>query len=184
MNMTDLMNDGANALLNQTSTRGIRWEEIGKGVWVTGKIKGHKVEQCTKWDPKGGPEGKGAWTNEPDSFDDGNPKMQIVIDWQTNLSDGPDDTGLRTMRSGYSKRDGSIIGAIRAALGAAGAPGLEHEADLGLCWSEGEGRTGDPRLFVGAYKRPVTQVPGNNGNGGGQVPANPFADNGVSSADI
>lgn len=165
--MSDRMTDGANALLNQTSAQGIKWADIGQGVWVRGKVKDHDMQQCTKWDAK-----NEKWTDEPDCWDDGKPKMQIVVDWMTDLRDpsNEDDDGRRTLRSGAYKKPGTIIGAIREAVTAAGAPGLEHGADLALMWQSGEGRSGDPRQFIAAYKRPVTPVPGN-----GAPAGDPFA---------
>jgi hypothetical protein len=172
--MSNQNNDGANALLNRSGTRGIKWEDVGQGVWVTGTILDHGTEVCKKWDAR-----EQKWSNEDDAWDDGQPKMQIVIELQTNLRDpeSDDDDGRRSLRSGpYSTRGKrNIIDATRSALAAAGAPGLEHGAQYAIRWVAGAGKSGDPRTFDVAYKRPVTPVP--NGNGKGQAPANedPFA---------
>jgi hypothetical protein len=110
--------------------------------------------------------------------------MQIVIELQTNLRDpdSDDDDGRRTLRSGpYSTRGKrSVIDATRTALAAAGAPGLEYNADYAIRWADGEGRSGDPRQFEVRYKRPVTAVD----NGTGDTPDDPFATSGVTAADI
>lgn len=177
-----MSNDGANALLNRQSSRGLSWVDIGLGVWVKGTILDHGQEQCRKWDAK-----NEKWSDELDTWDDGSAKLQIVIELQTDLRDpeSDDDDGKRTLRSGpYSTRGKrNIIDATREALKVAGAPGLEHGAEYAIRWSGGAGRSGDPRTFDVAYRRPVTPV-GTNGNGQAMANDDPFADNGVSSADI
>lgn len=147
--------DGANALLNRTTSRGFKWDEIGKGTWVKGTIIEHGVEQCRKWDAR-----ESKWTDQPDFWDAGDPKMQIVVELQTDLHDDEDDDGKRTLRSGpyTTKGSASIIDATRVALAIAGAPGLEYGAQYAIRWASGEGKSGDPRRFDVVYRRPTLPV--------------------------
>lgn len=101
-------------------------------------------------------------TNALSFWDDGSPKMMLVVVLQTDLNDGPEDDGCRSvyLRAGNfvavkGKGTSSMV-AVKDAIRRAGASGLEVGANLTLQWS-GEGKAPNkgfnaPKLYSASYQ--------------------------------
>lgn len=93
-------------------------------------------------------------TDEPAVWPDGNPKMQLVVTLQTELSDGADDDGLRRIYAPKSNAPGSMFAAIREAVSTAGSK-LAKGATLVVQFSGTEPASNpkfnDRKLYTAAY---------------------------------
>lgn len=126
---------------------------------VVGTITDQEVRQQTDLD-----------TNKPLFWDDGRPRMQLVVTLQTDLRDDGDDDGLRRL---YVKGK-SLTDAVREAVRLAGARGLETGGRLKVAYV-GDGVPSKkgftaPKLYLAEYARPSQQAATEFLNGGGQQP--------------
>lgn len=131
----------ANELLMSAGVPSAKFPEIG--ATVSGRIiKKPVVQQMRDFE-----------TNEPLTYEDGNPKQQIVITLETNLSEDDDDDGVRNL---YAKAQ--MQAAIRAAVRKSGARGLEVGGQLTVTYHAdrpSQNRRMKPtKLFKAAYIPP------------------------------
>ena len=97
--------------LFDSSSKGLKFDTIG--VQHTGTVKAAPRErQQTKFG-----------SQEPDFWPNGDPKMQILVDLQTNLRESADDDGERTLYVASKNMRRAIGEAIRAAGASDIAPG-------------------------------------------------------------
>ncbi|ASR85267.1 hypothetical protein I5H06_gp37 [Mycobacterium phage SirPhilip] len=94
-------------------------------------------------------------TNEPLTWKDGSPRMQLVVTVQTDLNDPEvdDDDGLRRL---FVK--GEMRKAVQKAVIAAGAKGLDVGGELYLTYvgdGEKKGHLTPPKLYSATYKKPA-----------------------------
>ncbi|AHB79600.1 hypothetical protein PBI_VALIDUS_70 [Mycobacterium phage Validus] len=94
-------------------------------------------------------------TNEPLTWKDGSPRMQLVVTVQTDLNDPEieDDDGLRRL---FVK--GEMRKAVQKAVIAAGAKGLDVGGELYVTFvGEGEkqGNLSAPKLYRAEYRKPA-----------------------------
>lgn len=113
-------------------------------------------------------------TKEPMFWPDGNPQLQVVVDLATDQYDpnDPTDDGLRTLYLGSKK----ILAAVRGAVAAAGAKGLEPNGRLYVKYTHDgappvrQGGTGGfpPKEYEARY-----QAPGSTADAFASVAADP-----------
>lgn len=119
------------------------------GFTVTGKIVSTEVRQQTSLE-----DGK------PLTWDNGDPRMQLVVTLATDIADDEDDDGRRAVYVKGSKQSGSksLHDAVRAAVQAAGARGLEPGGTLSVSYigSEPAKTRGfsDRKLWGATYRAP------------------------------
>ncbi|QJD50470.1 hypothetical protein SEA_CHRIS_68 [Mycobacterium phage Chris] len=94
-------------------------------------------------------------TNEPLTWKDGSPRMQLVVTLQTDLTDPDveDDDGMRRL---FVK--GEMRKAVQKAVIAAGAKGLDVGGELALTYigdGEKKGHLTPPKLYRATYKKPA-----------------------------
>ena len=95
-------------------------------------------------------------TGEPLTFSDGQPRMQLVIELQTDSADGADDDGRRTVYCKWRTTQ-----AIKNALREAGAKTLQEGATLKIKYvGDGEAKKGfaPPKEFKAKYEKPTAVV--------------------------
>jgi hypothetical protein len=111
-------------------------------------------------------------TKKPKFWDDGQPMMQVVVTLQTSLRDPSveNDDGTRNV---YIK--GDMQRAVRDALRAAGAKGLEVGGTLTIVFVGEEPTEGDPKKLYQATYVPAASAYINNGNAQGQAQQQPDA---------
>ncbi|MGA6128803.1 MULTISPECIES: hypothetical protein [unclassified Microbacterium] len=89
--------------LFESSSKGVKFDTVGAS--ITGTVKAAPRErQQTKYG-----------TQEPDFWPNGDPKMQILVDLQTDRREDPNDDGERTLYVASPKMRKAIGEAIRAA---------------------------------------------------------------------
>lgn len=97
-------------------------------------------------------------TGKPKVFDNGDPMMQIVVQVQTDLRD-PNDSTDDGVRAFYLK--GQMQAAVRDAVRAAGAKGLEPGGFLAIRYEKDEpnsrGRGKDKKVYAAKYTAPAAQ---------------------------
>lgn len=97
-------------------------------------------------------------TNKPLTWDDGRPRMQLVVQVQTDERDSQnaEDDGVRSL---YVKGK-SLTNAVREAVRKAGAPGLEVGGVLTVTYvADGQADRGNPpKLYTASYQRPVARA--------------------------
>lgn len=97
-------------------------------------------------------------TGKLKTWDDGRPKMQLVVTLQTTLRDDAEDDGLRRI---YVKGK-SLTDVVRDAVRKAGAQGLEVGGQLRVQYvgdGEAANRSLDPpKLYAAEYARPQQQA--------------------------
>ena len=102
-------------------------------------------------------------TKKPLTWDNGDPMMQLPITLDTARGKCPEraetaeDDLVRTL---FITKGKSMFAAARAALRKANVNDFEVGGSLYVCWTSGEGRTGDARQYEMYYEAPV-------GNSGG-----------------
>ena len=133
-----------NALIMGTGARSASFKNHGDRVW--GTIISSEVRQQTDFD-----------TSQLLFWDDGKPRLQVVITVQTDISDDDDDDGLRAI---YAK--GQMLKAIGDACRKAGAKGISEGGRLLVQYvSDAEpkrrGMSGAKQYFA-KYEPPVTMV--------------------------
>ncbi|AEK09876.1 hypothetical protein FGG30_gp066 [Mycobacterium phage Pixie] len=94
-------------------------------------------------------------TNEPLTWKDGSPRMQLVVTVQTDLNDPEieDDDGMRRL---FVK--GEMRKAVQKAVIAAGAKGLDVGGELFVTYvgdGEKKGNLTPPKLYSATYKKPA-----------------------------
>lgn len=143
----------ANQLLMGSGIKSIKWRDHQIGHTVIGTIcEPPKVEQMKKYQ-----------SDELDFWPSGDPKMQIIVVLQTELRDDAEDDGRRRLYI-----EPRMMSAVRDAVKAAGAKGLEVGGRLAIRWVSGTGMgEGNARQFTAEYAAPVVD-PGSLLNGGSQ----------------
>lgn len=136
------------------------------GSHVSGTVIDMKEVQETNYD-----------TKEPETWSNGDPKMQYRVTLQTELRDpaNPQDDGQRDIYlNGYRKphpktgTSGTLYAVLQSVQQATGTTSLQPGGKLTLQWISGMGFTGDPRHYQAWYEAPAIDL------GGGQPP-NPAA---------
>jgi len=97
-------------------------------------------------------------TGQPAFWSDGNPKMMVAVTLDTDLAEEAGDDGTRRVYLRGSKGDSSL-GAVRAAVKAAGATKLEVGGRLQLAYTgDGERKQkgwNAPKLYAAKYTPPA-----------------------------
>jgi hypothetical protein len=95
-------------------------------------------------------------TGKPLFWDDGKPRNQLVVQIGTDARDDADDDGVRSI---YIKGK-SLTNAVREAVKAAGAPGLEVGGILSITYTgDGKAERGmPPKLYTAEYRRATAQA--------------------------
>lgn len=143
-------NQDANALLMGDSSPGLKFENIG--VSYTGTVIAEPTTS-QQTDIK---------TKLPETWPDGSPKMQILVQLQTTLRDpaNPEDDGIRTL---YIKGK-NLTNAVRDAVKASGARGI-HKGGVLTVQYVGDGQASavgfnPPKLYAAAYQPPAMSFAG------------------------
>jgi len=119
------------------------------GATVTGTVVSTEIRQQTDME-----------TGKPLEWENGDPRMQLVVVVQTDTRDDEDDDGRRAIYVKGSKSVGSksVHDAVRAAVQAAGAKGLEPGGTLTMAYIGDEpSKTrgfNDRKLWAAQYKVP------------------------------
>jgi hypothetical protein len=135
-----------NAWLMGTGGRSAKFEK--EGDIVVGFIQHTEVRQQIDLD-----------TSKPAFWDDGNPKMQLVVTLETELREDDDDDGLRNL---YVR--GQLQKAVADAVRRAGARGLAPGGKLGVKWvstaePKKRGHNG-AKQYTAKYEPPTQPVDG------------------------
>ena len=136
--------------------RAAKFENVGDQ--VTGTVTFYDVVQQTAME-----------TNEPLTWSDGKPRMQMIIDIQTDLGDGDEDDGIRRVYAkggNYEVAEGtgtSLKDAIRDAVKKAGSKNFETGATLTVAFT-GMGKKTNrgfaaPKLYRARYEVPKQSTP-------------------------
>jgi hypothetical protein len=145
------MTNDPNAFLMGAGGRSATFPDIGTE--YDGYIVSYEMRQQT--DFKSG---------QPLLWNDGNPRMQLVVTIHTNLQEDADDDGMRTL---YIK--GNMQKAVKDAVAKAGARGIAIDGRLFVRYT-GDGEKPDPKLnapkfYIAKYLAPVQAIPGDPGDG-------------------
>jgi hypothetical protein len=125
------------------------------GTRIAGKVLGLSEVQSTEYK-----------TGKPETWDNGDPKMQYRITLQTDLRDpaNPTDTGVRDVYldgarkvrdNGTQSKLCAVLEAVRAVTGGTA---LSVGGFLELVWVSGMGFEGDPRNFQARYQAPSIEL--------------------------
>jgi hypothetical protein len=138
------MNDDVNNFLMGTGGRSASFKNINDRVW--GEIVHTELRQQTSFEE-----------NTPLFWDDGKPRMQLVVTLQTDLAEDEDDDGVRKI---YAK--GQMLQAIRKAIVKAGEKQIRSGGRLLVQYvSDAEpkrkGMSGAKQFFA-KYEAPVYAV--------------------------
>jgi hypothetical protein len=100
-------------------------------------------------------------TKAPETWPDGSPKMQVLVQMSTTLRDPakPEDDGTRTL---YIKGK-ELTNAVRAGIQASGANGLHTGGVLTVAYiADGQAQPGmnPPKLYVAQYQPPAASFAG------------------------
>jgi len=141
--------DEVNEFLNAGGAKSFPFEKMGD--MVTGEIVDAVKRQQTSLD-----------TGVPQFWDDGNPKMMIVVTLATDLRDDADDDGHRTiyLRGGSPQvaegKGTSSLRAVQEAVKKSGSKkGIELGATLSLAWTGNgpkKGGLNPAKLYSAAFK--------------------------------
>lgn len=148
-----MSNTDVNAYLFGTSAKAFSFDSIGDV--CRGKVVSAEMRQQTSIE------------GQPLTWDDGRPRMQLVVTLQTQLHDDDDDEGIRTLYAkggrfevaigeGTSMRD-----AIAEAMKAAKAKSLDPGDELAVAFTgEGKARRGysAPKLYKASFRKGATSV--------------------------
>lgn len=116
-------------------SRYVKWDDLDKGASVTGTIVKTDLRQARKYQ-----------STDLDFWDDGKPKMQVVITLATTLRDpsDPEDDGERNVSVNlWSGQKRALVEACKKASVAEPQVGQTFTAT----WVSGVGKSGDPRIF-------------------------------------
>ena len=124
--------------------------------------------QARKWDPNG----KG----EPDTWPDGQPKMQAAIKLQTDGRDpeDPDDDGVRNLRVQVAgaRKPGSMLNAINTAVAATGNREPAIGGTLAVRYVQNDPQSKNPqnprKMYQARYTPPASGAWGDGWNTAGQ----------------
>lgn len=127
------------------------------GVRVAGRVLGLAEVQATDYQ-----------TGKPETWDNGDPKMQYRVTLQTDLRDpsNPTDAGVRDVYldgsrkqrdNGTKSRLCAVLDAVRAVTGGTS---LAVGGYLELVWVSGMGFSGDPRNYEARYMAPQIELGG------------------------
>lgn len=99
-------------------------------------------------------------TGEPKTWKDGNPMMQLVVTLQTDQHEDDEDDGVRRLfAKGSGRNSKTAVGAIRAAVQAAGAKTLEVGGRLQMAYTgDGVPSTAGfnpPKEYAARYQPPA-----------------------------
>ena len=141
------MTTTANDFLLGGASASAKFENVGDT--IAGRITSTEVRQQTD-----------LATGQPLTWDNGDPRMQLVVHLATDLRDDDDDDGNRAIYVKGSKAPGSksLHDAVRSAVQAAGAKGLETGGTLTVNFvgeEPSKTRGFNPRkLYEATYKAP------------------------------
>lgn len=145
--------DEVNDFLLGGGAKAFPFEKLGD--MVTGEIVDAQKRQQT-----------GLEDNKPQFWDDGNPKMMLVITLQTDIRDDDEDDGQRTvyLRGGKPQvaegKGTSTLEAVKEAVKKSGSKnGIEVGATLSLAWTGNAPKKGGlspAKLYSAAFK-PASQ---------------------------
>lgn len=148
--------DDANEFLMSTGAKAFPFENVGDA--VTGTIVSMQKRQQTDMQ-----------TGKPAYWDNGDPKMMLMVTLQTELQDDDEDDGVRTvyLRGGnhtaVSGTGTSSLNAVRDAVKRSkSAAGIQDGATLTLSFT-GIGKASSkgfnpPKLYTATYKAPTYAV--------------------------
>lgn len=103
-------------------------------------------------------------SGNPLNWENGDPRLQLVVALQTELRDDPDDDGIRNLYVKGSKdpKSQSLHAAVAAAVQKAGAKGLELGGTLTVTYvADGVASTrgfNPPKKYEATYERPDTSA--------------------------
>jgi len=148
--------DDANDFLFGGGAKAFTFENIGDK--VTGEIKVMKKQQQTDMT-----------TGEPSFWNNGEPKMMLRIELQTDLQDSDDDEGMRSvyLRGGnYVAVKGSGTSSLLAVKDAVRRSGSSNGIELGGILTlehSGLGQAANkgfnaPKLYVASYRAPMASI--------------------------
>ena len=113
-------------------TRFVKWNEVGDQ--YSGRVIRAEVRQATKFQ-----------SDQPDTWDDGTAKNQVVIAIATTLKEDDDDTGERAVVVNlWGKQKAALAKACKDAGVKEPLPGMTLTAQ----WTGGVGGASDPRRFA------------------------------------
>jgi hypothetical protein len=116
--------------------RYVKWDEVGTGVVVSGTVVSVTMRQSRKFE-----------STDLDFWDDGQPKMQAVVEIATTLRDAgdPEDDGKRSVVVNlWSGQKRALADACRKA----GVPEPRPGDTFAAVWTSGVGKAKDPRVFA------------------------------------
>ena len=149
------MTTDANSFLMASGAASAKFEAIG--ATVTGTVVDFDMRDQTDFT-----------TGKPLTWDDGNPRKQLVVTLQTEEQTEPDDDGKRRL---FIK--GQMQGAVRDAVQKAGANGLAKGGTLTVqYYADGEqAKRGfnPPKLYRAKYAEPTMPV-GDGSDPGAELP--------------
>lgn len=127
------------------------------GIFVVGKVLALAEVQSTDYH-----------TGKPETWDNGDPKMQYRVTLQTDLRDPaiPTDAGVREVYldgarkardNGTKSRLAAVLDAVRATTGGTS---LAVGGFLKVQWISGMGYSGDPRNYEAMYQAPSVELGG------------------------
>jgi hypothetical protein len=154
------MSTDPNAFLMGGGGRSAKFEAPGDQ--VTGTVISQEMRQQTEFSPNG--------AGKPEFWDNGDPKMQLVVKLQTSLREDADDDGVRAVYLKGGFKAPTTQKAVSDAVRAAGASGLETGGTLTLTYTGNGPATGGgfpPKYYTANYTPPAAQFL----HGGSQVTA-------------
>ena len=134
------MTDPVNDFLMGSGGRSATFKNVKDMVW--GEVVHSEVRQQTNFD-----------SGDPLFWEDGKPRLQLVISLQTDAKEDDEDDGVRKV---YAK--GNMLKAIRAAISKAGARGISNGGKLAVQYT-GDGpkpaRGFPPKIYGAKYEPPI-----------------------------
>lgn len=149
------MSNDVNAFLFEGGAKSFQWGET-PGTVCRGTIESAELRQQTSLDD-----------NKPLTWDDGRPRMQLVITLQTAERDSDDDTGLRSIyakggRYEIAEGEGqSMRDAIAQAVKDAGATSIDPGDELAVGFTgRGKAKRGytAPKLYAASFRKATASV--------------------------
>jgi hypothetical protein len=148
------MSDEVNEFLMSGGAKAFSFDNLGD--MVEGEIVSMAKRQQTSLD-----------TGKPQYWDNGDPKMMVVVVLHTSLSESDEDDGNRSvyLRGGNfdvaSGKGTASATAVREAVKRAGAPGLETGGRLAIKWTglaPKKGGFSPAKLYSATYKAPAQMI--------------------------
>lgn len=126
------------------------WRGRTHGAAAEGEVLDTRAQQARKFMGPGKPPG------DPEKWDDGNPKMQLVVTLQTNERDPQDseDSGVRDV---YLNTWGDTFRNVQKAMRPFGGV-IEDGGHVRIPWLSGAGVSGDGRVLGFEYSPPAKGV--------------------------